>query len=69
MDLITYSTAVDSLSLDKQLKYSRLNDNEAAYLRYKIKPRVLVNVDNIDLSSSIFGLKVSISIVHGHALS
>lgn len=39
-------------------EFHRLHDNEAAYHRYKIKPRILVNVDNIDLSSSIFGIKV-----------
>ncbi|KAF7191926.1 Oxidase FUB9 [Pseudocercospora fuligena] len=39
-----------------------LRDNEDAYNRYKIKPRILVNVDNIDLSSSIFGCKTSMPI-------
>ncbi|KZZ90870.1 FMN-dependent dehydrogenase family protein [Moelleriella libera RCEF 2490] len=38
-----------------------LRDNEAAYDRYKIIPRILVNVDNIDMSSSIFGVKASLS--------
>ncbi|KAJ3578413.1 hypothetical protein NPX13_g2150 [Xylaria arbuscula] len=37
-----------------------LRDNEAAYDRYKIKPRILVNVDNIDLSTEIFGTKTSL---------
>ncbi|KAF9880870.1 fmn-dependent dehydrogenase family protein [Colletotrichum karsti] len=36
-----------------------LQDNEEAYNRYKILPRILVNVDNIDLSTTIFGAKVS----------
>ncbi|TDZ26818.1 Oxidase FUB9 [Colletotrichum orbiculare MAFF 240422] len=36
-----------------------LRDNEEAYNRYKILPRILVNVDNIDLSTTIFGSKVS----------
>ncbi|KZF19528.1 FMN-dependent dehydrogenase [Xylona heveae TC161] len=35
-----------------------LRDNEQAYNRYKIRPRVLVNVQNIDVSSEIFGTKV-----------
>ncbi|KAF5507532.1 Oxidase FUB9 [Colletotrichum aenigma] len=35
-----------------------LKDNEEAYNRYKILPRILVNVDNIDLSTTIFGTKV-----------
>ncbi|KAM0815095.1 putative FMN hydroxy acid dehydrogenase domain-containing protein, partial [Seiridium cardinale] len=37
-----------------------LNDNEAAFDRYKIKPRILVNVDNVDLSTEIFGIKTSL---------
>lgn len=37
----------------------RLRDNEAAFDRYKIKPRILVNVENIDTSSELFGIKVS----------
>lgn len=36
-----------------------LRDNEEAYNRYKIKPRILVNVKDIDLTSEIFGCKVS----------
>ncbi|KAI4595526.1 hypothetical protein KJ359_006872 [Pestalotiopsis sp. 9143b] len=37
-----------------------LRDNEAAYNRYKIRPRILVNVDNIDLSGEIFGVKTAL---------
>ncbi|KAI9155665.1 Oxidase FUB9 [Paramyrothecium foliicola] len=37
-----------------------LHDNEEAYNRYKIIPRILVNVDNVDLTSSIFGIKTSL---------
>lgn len=36
-----------------------LNDNEAAYQRYKIRPRVLVNVDKVDTSAELFGTHVS----------
>lgn len=36
-----------------------MNDNEAAYKRYKIRPRILVNVDKVDTSTEIFGTKVS----------
>ncbi|GKT67932.1 FMN-dependent dehydrogenase family protein [Colletotrichum tofieldiae] len=36
-----------------------LRDNEDAYNRYKIMPRILVNVDNIDMSTTILGTKVS----------
>ncbi|KAB8234238.1 alpha-hydroxy acid oxidase [Aspergillus alliaceus] len=34
-----------------------LRDNEEAYNRYKIRPRTLVNVEDIDMSSEIFGAK------------
>lgn len=36
-----------------------LRDNEAAYDRYKILPRVLVNVANVDTSTDILGTKVT----------
>lgn len=36
-----------------------LRDNEAAYDRYKILPRVLVNVANVDTSTHILGTKVT----------
>ncbi|KND86499.1 Hydroxyacid oxidase 1 [Tolypocladium ophioglossoides CBS 100239] len=36
-----------------------LRDNEEAYNRYKIIPRILVNVDNVDMSSSVFGIRTS----------
>ncbi|KAK8215676.1 (S)-2-hydroxy-acid oxidase [Phyllosticta capitalensis] len=35
-----------------------LRDNEEAFNRYKIRPRVLVNVDKADTSAEIFGVKV-----------
>ncbi|KAI9929546.1 hypothetical protein ASPWEDRAFT_111800 [Aspergillus wentii DTO 134E9] len=34
-----------------------LKDNEAAYDRYKIRPRILRNVDQLDTSTTIFGVK------------
>ncbi|PYH30907.1 alpha-hydroxy acid oxidase [Aspergillus neoniger CBS 115656] len=37
-----------------------LHDNEAAFDRYRIRPRVLVNVANIDTSTEILGTKVSL---------
>lgn len=40
---------------------TRLRDNEAAFDRYKIKPRILVNVDNMDTSSELFGKKASVN--------
>jgi hypothetical protein len=38
---------------------SSLRDNEEAYNRYKIRPRILVNVSNLDTSTTIFGTKVT----------
>jgi (S)-2-hydroxy-acid oxidase len=35
----------------------RLRDNEAAFIRYKIRPRVLRNVSNIDTTTTIWGSK------------
>ncbi|KAG6357318.1 hypothetical protein INS49_015196 [Diaporthe citri] len=35
-----------------------LRENEEAYRRYKIRPRILVNVDHVDTSAEIFGIKV-----------
>ncbi|KAL4802441.1 FMN-dependent dehydrogenase [Aspergillus unguis] len=37
-----------------------LRDNEAAFDRYKILPRVLVNVANVDMSTEMLGTKVSL---------
>ncbi|KAL4750641.1 hypothetical protein BDW72DRAFT_213262 [Aspergillus terricola var. indicus] len=37
-----------------------LHDNEAAFDRYKILPRVLINVANVDTSTEILGTKVSL---------
>ncbi|CAM1506194.1 Fc.00g058350.m01.CDS01 [Cosmosporella sp. VM-42] len=37
-----------------------LRDNEEAYNRYKIRPRILINVDNIDISGEIFGQKTAL---------
>ncbi|KAI6919226.1 FMN-dependent dehydrogenase [Hortaea werneckii] len=36
-----------------------LRDNEAAFDRYKIKPRILVNVEKIDTSGELFGVKTA----------
>ncbi|KAL1639388.1 hypothetical protein SLS58_007969 [Diplodia intermedia] len=36
-----------------------LYDNEAAYARYKLRPRILRNVGAIDTSTTIFGVKAS----------
>ncbi|RYP44545.1 hypothetical protein DL768_008994 [Monosporascus sp. mg162] len=37
-----------------------LKDNEEAFNRYKIRPRILVNVDNIDISGEIFGFRTAL---------
>ncbi|EMR62984.1 putative fmn-dependent dehydrogenase family protein [Eutypa lata UCREL1] len=37
-----------------------LKDNEEAFNRYKIRPRILVNVDNIDISGEIFGSRTAL---------
>lgn len=36
-----------------------MQENEAAYNRYLIRARILINVETIDTSSTIFGSKVS----------
>lgn len=47
----------------------RLHENEAAYDRYKIRPRILVNVDQIDTSTEIFGTKVTLPLGFSPAAS
>lgn len=42
-----------------------LKDNEEAYNRYKIRPRILVNVDNIDITGEIFGCKTALPLGFG----
>lgn len=37
------------------LEHNSLRDNEAAFARYKIRPRVLRNVSEVDTSTTIFG--------------
>ena len=41
------------------IKGNRVQDNEDAYNRYKIRPRVLKDVSNIDTSTEILGSRVS----------
>ncbi|KAJ9657793.1 hypothetical protein H2198_004100 [Neophaeococcomyces mojaviensis] len=36
-----------------------LHDNESSYDKFKIRPRVLRNVSTVDMSTSIFGQKIS----------
>ncbi|THY94409.1 FMN-dependent dehydrogenase [Aureobasidium pullulans] len=42
-----------------------LKDNEAAFNRYKIRPRVMINVAKIDLETDIFGIKVNTNCSNG----
>lgn len=61
MDLVTYVVVVEVVTKCSDVADTvafRLRDNEAAFDRYKIKPRILVNVDNIDTSSELCGKKV-----------
>ncbi|KAF7557086.1 hypothetical protein G7Z17_g961 [Cylindrodendrum hubeiense] len=44
-----------------------LRDNEAAYNRYKIRPRILVNVQDVDISGEIFGCKTALPLGFGPA--
>ncbi|KAJ5113293.1 hypothetical protein N7456_001827 [Penicillium angulare] len=44
-------------------------ENETAFDRYKIRPRILVNVDNIDTSTDFLGTKVSLPFSFGPAAS
>jgi isopentenyl diphosphate isomerase/L-lactate dehydrogenase-like FMN-dependent dehydrogenase len=51
-----WSKDIDKTSA--HLVMHRLKDNEAAFNRYKIRPRVMVNVAKIDLETEIFGVEV-----------
>lgn len=57
MDLITYVTW--GLARPVFTNITSVRDNEAAYNRYKIRPRVLRDVSNLDASTEIFGTRVS----------
>ena len=58
MDLITYVSVQDTNMNLADISTWRLKDNEAAFNRYKIRPRVLINVAKIDLETEMFGVKV-----------
>lgn len=62
MDLVTYVLAppLSYFFIASYLTALRLRDNEEAYNRYKIRPRILVNVDNIDIRGEIFGYKTAL---------
>ncbi|KAH8432852.1 alpha-hydroxy acid oxidase [Aspergillus melleus] len=44
---------------DGSMDMLTLKENESAFDHYKIRPRVMVNVDDIDTSTTLFGSKVS----------
>ncbi|CAH0053715.1 unnamed protein product [Clonostachys solani] len=44
-----------------------LRDNEEAFNYFKIQPRILVNVDNVDISGEIFGFKTALPLAIGPA--
>ncbi|VUC29258.1 unnamed protein product [Clonostachys rosea] len=44
-----------------------LRENEEAFNYYKIQPRILVNVDNVDISGEIFGFKTALPLGMGPA--
>jgi (S)-2-hydroxy-acid oxidase len=44
-----------------------LRENEEAFNYFKIQPRILVNVDNIDISGEIFGFKTALPLAMGPA--
>ncbi|KAJ6031309.1 hypothetical protein N7540_002041 [Penicillium herquei] len=46
-----------------------LRENETAYDRYKIRPRILVNVENVDTSTEFLGTKVSLPFSFGPTAS
>ncbi|KAJ5915242.1 hypothetical protein N7454_011137 [Penicillium verhagenii] len=46
-----------------------LNDNEKAYDRYKLRPRILVNVEKIDTSTEFLDSRVSLPFSFGPAAS
>jgi isopentenyl diphosphate isomerase/L-lactate dehydrogenase-like FMN-dependent dehydrogenase len=58
MDLITYVLKLNWAIHISNCASLSLNENETAYDRYKIRPRILKNVDKIDTTTEILGSKV-----------
>jgi (S)-2-hydroxy-acid oxidase len=52
-------TLVSRKRNDKLSNINSLKDNERAFSRYKLQPRVLRDVGGVDTSTTIFGTKVS----------
>jgi (S)-2-hydroxy-acid oxidase len=59
MDMITCVYFNSNLPRAKLTEDPRLRENAAAYDRYKIRPRVLRNVSNIDSSAEFLGKRVT----------
>lgn len=59
MNLITYDRSLRPWTRRVANEHSRLRENETAFDRYKIRPRILVNVDRVDTSTEILGTKVT----------
>ncbi|KAH8721771.1 hypothetical protein BGZ61DRAFT_571930 [Ilyonectria robusta] len=54
-----YSGSIDYFN-EGAMDLLTLRDNEEAYNRYKIRPRILVNVQDVDISGEIFGCKTAL---------
>ena len=55
--------AVDRSSLELAACYSRNPENRAAFARWTFRPRVLVDVSNVELATTVLGAKVSFPIL------
>ncbi|XXH00788.1 hypothetical protein Hte_007139 [Hypoxylon texense] len=51
--------AVESYYNNGSMDMLTLRDNEAAFNRFKLRPRILVDVSNIDPSTELFGSKIA----------
>jgi L-lactate dehydrogenase (FMN-dependent) and related alpha-hydroxy acid dehydrogenases len=59
MDLVTYACLLLILSVQvAQMFRWQIKENQSAYDRYLIQPRVLRDITNLDTTTIIFGIKV-----------
>lgn len=73
-EMILTLAELESIALDRVDKFTReywtngagenstVEENRIAFNRYRIRPRVLRNVENIDLSATVLGQRVSIPV-------
>ena len=54
---------IHPLPVQNHADQSSLYDNDKAYDRYKLRPRVLRDVHDVDMTSKIFGVKVSYTVI------